>query len=152
MSCCFEEVTQWLQKILQIDALKKLREGHQGNVRCWLWANAVVWWPGLSKQMNEFIKKCPECSCECIPHKEPLIPSSLPEYPWQKWPQTCSYTRETYIIIGYFSQYPEIQWTTSQSVVTVIFSRHGTPETVVSPNTHREIYRVCSKSTSSPIS
>ena len=127
---------------LQTETLKKLHEGHQGIVKCRLRANTAVWWPGLSKQMSEFIKKCPECSRESIPHKEPLIPTTLPDYPWQKVATDLfTHKGDTYIVIvDYFSRYPEIcrvQPTTSQSVVTAmksVFSRHGIPETVVSDN------------------
>ena len=43
-----------------------------------------VWWPGLAKQLANFIEKCPECARDSKPTSELLIPTSLPDYPWQK--------------------------------------------------------------------
>ena len=70
-------------KALHQETLRKLHTGHQGIVRCRLRANSSVWWPGLSKQLKEYVSKCQECARTSIPNKEPLIPSSLPNYPWQ---------------------------------------------------------------------
>ena len=67
-------------KTLQTETLAKLHEGHQGIVRCHMRAKMSVWWPGLSK---ELIKKCPDCARDTMPSREPLIPTSLPQYPWQ---------------------------------------------------------------------
>ena len=95
---------------LQAETLKKLHDGHQGIVRCRLRAKAAVWWPRISQQISDFIKKCPECSRDSTPHKEPLIPSSLPDYPWQKI-ATDLFTLKgtTYIVVvDYFSHYPEV--------------------------------------------
>lgn len=75
---------------------------------------------------------------------QPLIPTSLPDYPWQKVGsdlftlQGINYI----VIVDYFSRYPEVmviklQTTTSQSIIVAmksIFSRHGIPEMVVSNN------------------
>ena len=43
-----------------------------------------VWWPGVSKQMEEFVKKCPTCMRLSPPVREPMTPSPLPTYPWEK--------------------------------------------------------------------
>ena len=70
-------------KALRAVTLKKLHEGHQGIVRCRLRAKTAVWWPGISQQVTDFVKKCPECTRDSSPCKESLIPTPLPEYPWQ---------------------------------------------------------------------
>ena len=129
-------------KALQAKTLKKLHGGHQGIVRCRLRARTAVWWPGLSQQIADLLKKCPECTWDNPPHKEPLIPTPLPDYPWQKVATDLFILKgDTYIVVtDYFSRYPEIiqlKSTTTQSVVTAlksVFSRHGIPETVVSDN------------------
>ncbi len=66
---------------LREETLKKLHQGHQGIVRCRLRAQLSVWWPGISKQIADLVKRCPECTRDAIPNKEPLMPTSLPEYP-----------------------------------------------------------------------
>ena len=111
-------------------------------MRCHLRARTAVWWPGLSQQIADLIKKCPECTRDSPPHKEPLIPTPLPDYPWQKVAADLFILKgDTHIVVtDYFSRYPEIvklKSTTTQSVVTAlksVFSRHGIPETVVSDN------------------
>ena len=43
-----------------------------------------AWWPGITHQLNNFVKQCPKCAKEFIPKSEPLISTKLPSYPWQK--------------------------------------------------------------------
>ena len=127
---------------LREETLRKLHEGHQGIVRSRLCAKTAVWWPGLSHDITDFIKKCPECSRDTIPPKEPLIPTQLPRYPWQKVAiDLFTLKGLNYIVIAdYFPRYPEViqlRTTTTQSVVSAlksIFSRHGIPEMVMSDN------------------
>lgn len=69
---------------LQEETLQKLHQGHQGIQRCKLQAQSSVWWPGISKRITEMIQHCPQCSRDAIPNKEPLIPTTLPDYPWQR--------------------------------------------------------------------
>ena len=69
---------------LQKETLEKIHQGHQGIERCRLLAQNAVWWPGLYRDIQETVKKCSVCAKLHKPNKEPLIPSVLPEYPWQK--------------------------------------------------------------------
>lgn len=69
---------------LRAETLKKLHQGHQGIVRCHLRAQTSVWWPDVSKQITDLLKRCPECTRDATPNKEPLMPTSLPDHPWQK--------------------------------------------------------------------
>ena len=87
-------------RALQAETLKKLHGGHQGIVRCRLRARTAVWWPGLSQQIADHIKKCPECTRDSSPHKEPLIPTPLPDYPWQKVATDLFILKgDTYIVV-----------------------------------------------------
>jgi len=129
-------------KALQNETLKKLHDGHQGMVRCRLRAKSAVWWPGLSKQLTEFVQRCPECARESKPNKEPLIPTPLSEHPWQQVATDLFALNgsDYLIVVDYFSRYPEViqlRSTTSQSVVNALksmFARHGIPETLRSDN------------------
>ena len=71
-----------------------------------------------------------------------MIPTDLPDYPWQKIETDLFFMNgANYLIaVDYFSRYFEIiklKSTTSSSVIEGLksfFSRHGIPETVVSDN------------------
>ena len=64
--------------------LEKIHHGHQGILRCRMRTSISVWWPGLSKEMENFIKLCPVCQMTTAPNKEPLISTPLPSHPWER--------------------------------------------------------------------
>ena len=44
-----------------------------------------MWWPDINKQIEETIQKCLVCCHHCTPQRaEPLLPTTFPDYPWQK--------------------------------------------------------------------
>ena len=127
---------------LQKEILSKIHEGHQGIQKCRLRANTSVWWPGISKHINDLIEQCPTCVKEHTPGKEPLIPTDLPDYPWQKIGTDLFFMNgSNYLVaVDYFSRYFEtikLKSTTSGSIIEGLksfFSRYGIPEIVVSDN------------------
>ena len=127
---------------MQRETLAKLHEGHQGIERCRQRARISVWWPGLSNQIGKLVENCAHCTKESIPRKEPLMPTALPDYPWQKiGTDLFSLDGTTYmIVVDYFSRYPELiklMFTTSSGVISVLkslFSRYDIPEEVISDN------------------
>lgn len=131
-----------IPEALQTVTLQKLHQGHQGITRCRLRANYSVWWPGLSKRINDLVQKCPECRKDATSQREPLLPTKLPDYPWQRVGTDMFALKEKnyLLVVDYFSRYPEVikmKSTTSDSIIEAlkaIFSRHGVPETVVSDN------------------
>ena len=88
------------------------------------------------------VKQCPTCARHFSPRREPMIPSTLRQYPWQKiGVDLCHLKGHNYlIVVDYFSRYPEALKlpTTSAAVVIAtlksIFGRFGIPKTVVSDN------------------
>ena len=74
--------------------------------------------------------------------REPMIPSSLPTYPWEKVATNLfEFQWQHYLLlVDYFSRYSEVirlTSTTSASVISAmksVFARHGIPSTVVSDN------------------
>jgi len=73
-------------KQLQKETLKKIHTGHQGIVRCRLRATSV-WWPGISKELELFIQKCPECVKTINHPREPLMSTPLPI--GKRWQKIC---------------------------------------------------------------
>jgi len=64
--------------------LGKIHQGHQGILRCRMCVPASVWWPGVSKDMEAYIKSCPVCRKTTPLHKEPMISTPLPNHPWER--------------------------------------------------------------------
>ena len=49
---------------LQEEILQRLHHGHQGVVKCRALARSCVWWPGLSKKIEEVVGTCATCEKE----------------------------------------------------------------------------------------
>ena len=85
---------------------------------------------------------CIQYAQEQEPHREPLISSSLPDYPWQTVRSDLFELQGVHYLltVDYFSQFPEavkLTSTTAPAVIQVmkgIVSRYGIPETVRSDN------------------
>ena len=88
------------------------------------------------------VKQCTTCAKQDKQKKEPLMPTDLPDYPWQVVGTDLFEIKGTHylITVDCFSRYPELTKltsTTSSSVLTaikVVFPRHGLPEVVRSDN------------------
>lgn len=96
---------------MRSDILHRQHDGHQGITKCPGGACMSVWWPGLEKEIQELVTKCPECmETRPIQKKEPLITKQLPQRPWQKTGAgICEHARKNYlVVIDYFSRYLEI--------------------------------------------
>ena len=129
-------------KKLQMKTLHKIHAGHQGIVRCRLRATSSVWWPGISKDVEIYVKKCPECVKMTANPRDPLLTTPLPKYPWEKVATDLfQHNGSTYLLaVDYFSRYPEViklNSITSQAVISSlksIFTHHGIPTVLVSDN------------------
>ena len=95
---------------MRIGVLERLHDAHQGITKCRERAKASVWWPGLSQQLDEVVKKCPTCIKERINPAEPVIPSKLPDRPWQKVASDLFELKghPYLLVIDYFSRYVEV--------------------------------------------
>ena len=69
---------------LQRDMLNRIHEGHQGIAKCRERAKTTIWWPCVSKDVETFVNDSAKCAEFRPNHTKPLIPSELPERPWQK--------------------------------------------------------------------
>ena len=101
-----------------------------------------MWWPGVSQEIEDMVKSCSICQKNTPPAREPLLQSSLPDFPWERVATDLfELDGTTYLLlVDYYSRYIEVQKLTSltsASVITAmkaVFSRHGIPTTVVSDN------------------
>ena len=127
---------------LQQEMLNKIHDGHLGITKCRARARQSIWWPGLSKQLEEKVKQCSECCKNQLQRAEPLMPTQLPELPWQKIGTDLFHwkSNQYLLIVDYYSRYIEISKlsrTTAEDIIShtkSIFARHGIPEVVYSDN------------------
>ena len=116
----FYETQIVVPKQLQHDTLQlcKIHNGHQGIKPCCLHVSISVWWPGISAQTEEFVKKCVKLT---YPANEPIISSKLSKHPRERIATDLfELNKQTYILfLDYYSRYPEViklNSTTSTSV------------------------------------
>ena len=124
---------------LRPDMLKLLHQGHFGIEKTRGRARNIVFWPGLSRDIENFIKKCSQC-CEfqysnC---KEPLKKHDLILRPWAKIAMDLfQYKGIKYLIItDYYSRYFEYfnlgrSDSTAGKIISClkdVFSRLGIPD------------------------
>ena len=69
---------------LQQSTLDKIHNGHQEFQKCYQRTSTSVWWPGISKDLETYIKRRPECVKTMSVPTEPLLQSPLPEHPREK--------------------------------------------------------------------
>ena len=127
---------------LHSEVLHQIHAGHQGIQKYRQRAAQSVWWPGLSKQLEELVRNCDECYKHQSQRAEPLIPSKLPNLPWQKLgTDLFEWDKSTYLlIVDYYSRYIEVSKLCNTSANAVIlhtksiFARHGIPKQMISDN------------------
>jgi hypothetical protein len=96
-----------------------------GIERCRLRARTSVWWPGISKETEKMVQNCTHYASEKIPCKESLMPTKLPNYPWQKFgTDLFNLNGTTYLLASdYFSRFSQViklNTITSASVITAL--------------------------------
>ena len=119
------------------ETLAKIQHGHQGIQRCRLHVASSVWWPGVTSTIEQFVQACPTCQKLTNLHREPLLSTPLPRYPWE-WIAADLFELKSFaylLVADYYFRSVEVQkltTTTSSSIVRhlkIIFARFGIPAT-----------------------
>ena len=128
---------------MRYEMKQKVHAGHSGINSCLRRARELIYWPGISAEIRQYVESCDVCAS--YSHKQPEEPLHLHDVllrPWQKV-GTDIFTiegRNYLVTVDYFNQYFETDYlpeTTSDSVITKLkhhFARHGIPDTVISDN------------------
>ena len=128
---------------LRKDVLRKIHQGHMGIERSKQRARELVFWPGISSDIETTVSKCSICAeYRCSNQKEPMIAHEIPQYPWQiVATDLFVWNGDDYLlVVDYYSRYWEIAKLPNTKSVAIIgkikvfFARHGIPETVMSDN------------------
>ena len=65
--------------------LEAIHYGYLGIASCLRRARDVLFWPGMSAQVKDFISKCSTCNEYSYKQpKKPLLNHSIPTRPWSK--------------------------------------------------------------------
>lgn len=112
--------------------LDRIHEGHKGVTKFRERAKQELWWPGISRQMEDQVRQC----CKCTELK---INTRQPDTQWSSG-QTVTLSRPYMIVVDYFSKFIEVNYLaslTSHETIRALksmFARHGIPEVVRSDN------------------
>lgn len=132
-----------IPRSLRKDMLQRIHTGHFGVEKSKHRARDIMFWPGMSKQIEETVSKCAICQTHRSSNpKEPMLPQEIPENPWQTiGTDLLSWNSENYIVIcDYLSRYFELERLPNITTAAVIhkmkaaFARHGIPNKVISDN------------------
>lgn len=125
------------------DVLQKLHTGHFGIEKCKAKARKTVFWPNMTKDIEEMVNKCEDClKYQCKQTKEPMQTHEIPVLPWQIISSDILEFKNTnyVVVIDYYSKYIEALRLTGKKATDVIkrldeiFARHGYPEKMIADN------------------
>uniref|UniRef100_A0A5S6R024 RNA-directed DNA polymerase n=1 Tax=Trichuris muris TaxID=70415 RepID=A0A5S6R024_TRIMR len=129
---------------LQRPVLRQLHRGHPGIVRMKALARSHVYWPGVDKQIEEWVKRCHHCaSVAKLPVKTTLAPWPVPVKPWSRLHVDYTGPFEGHyflIVVDALTKWSEVLMTNSTTslatvtLLTDLFARFGFPETLVTDN------------------
>ncbi|KAI3356983.1 hypothetical protein L3Q82_003624 [Scortum barcoo] len=124
------------------EMLNRIHESHLDIVKCKERARDILYWPGMSTQIEDAVSQCAVCNENNSNPRESMLPHTLPGRPWENIDTDLfHYDGAEYLLcVDYYSKYPEITKlsdTTSRGVITALKStltRHGIPDIVISDN------------------
>ena len=123
--------------------LDQIHRSHLGISKCQQRAKEVLYWPGMTADIEQKIQSCSRCAEHAKKQpSEPLRPTKPPKLPWNKiGTDLFEFQGQHYLIsVCYRSKYPEatkLPSTTSANVIEELkrqFSVHGIPSKVISDN------------------
>ena len=132
-----------IRSAMRLKVLDKIHQGHQSITKCRERAKRAVWWPGLSRQVEDMVSSCRVRATHRINQPEPLCPTVFPQRPWQVVGTDLfrSQSVDYLLVVDYFSCYVEVAALRKNKAdseiiraLEAIFARNGIPEKVHSDN------------------
>ena len=128
---------------LHKEMLNKLHYNHMGIVKTKLRAQDSIFWPTISKDIENMVSNCDPClTFQRKNQHEPLINRELPNENWENIAADLFYVdgKDFLLVVDMFSKYPELislKNTTSSNVIDKLknlFARYGIPKIFYSDN------------------
>ena len=130
--------------VLRKRVMSELHEVHPGMSRMKSLARSYFWWPGLDKDIEEMVRKCPVClSNQRSPVSAPIHAWEYPRSPWERVHIDHAGPvngKMFLILVDSFSKWIEVEVvnsTSSEATIVVLrklFATHGLPCVLVSDN------------------
>lgn len=130
-------------KALRKDMLTLIHEAHFGIEKCKNRARELMYWPGMSRDIEDTVLKCTVCEkFKKTNTKEPLHPHAIPERPFEKIGIDLMEFRNVHylVLIDYYSKWIEIEKVNNKSIneikqkLKLLFAKFGIPCIIVSDN------------------
>lgn len=131
---------------LREQILKLAHEGHPGIVAMKRRLRSKVWWPGIDKDAEHFVKTCYSCQIVGMPQPhEPIKTTELPTGPWQHiaadlMTPSLPSGDHLFVVVDYYSRYVEVEIlksTTTDKIIASLrkmFLIHGLPLSISTDN------------------
>jgi transposase InsO family protein len=128
---------------LQLEVKTSVHAGHMGINSCLRRARESLYWPGMSKDIRQFVEQCSTCNMHaCKQQQEPLILKEVPSHPFSVVATDLFYVkgREYLVLVDLYSNFIEVDYmctSTSEDVIAKLkqhFARYGIPNVVYSDN------------------
>ena len=128
---------------LRKEMLNIIHSSHLGIVKCKSRAREVLYWPGMSSQIEDLIAKCEICAQhQRMNSKEPLLETETPSRPWSiVSTDLLEFKGSNYlVVVDHYSKWPELALLDNLSSSTTIthlkslFARYGIPDKLISDN------------------
>jgi hypothetical protein len=101
-----------IPKPMRQEMLVSIHTGHMGIQKSKERARDVLYWPGMTKEIENHVSRCSTCQeYQNHPQRKPLLPHCIPSRPWQMvgsvdlfWWNGANYL----LIVDYYSNFSEI--------------------------------------------
>ena len=140
---CFRGQTLVVPRALRKHMIEQVHSSHLGVTKTLERAKDNLFWPGMSKEITDYVLQCPIC----LEHrdsnaKEPMITTEFPDRPYQKvGVDLFHFDGGNYLLtIDYYSRFFEVDYLPNTRSSTVIrklqvhMSRNGIVDCLVSDN------------------
>jgi hypothetical protein len=132
-----------IPKFMQQRMLDIINEPHLGVVKSKSRTREVIFWPGMSSQIEDKVSKCLICATTQNRNpKEPMICVDLPDRPWAKIASDIFVLDHSHYLltVDYYSKWIEIVKMTELSSKYVVsamksqFAKYGIPDELITDN------------------